>query len=162
MAVAGRKPVEDRSQVVHRNKPEPGTEWVNVPNIPHDGPPLPERTQALSTDDPLYDRRAELGLERTWPAWTVRWWEAIRRMPHAARWSETEWEAAYAVAESHARFVEGWKGCTTGSELRIKEKALGTTADALRDLRIRYVDPPKPATGPLPDNVRPINVFQEL
>ncbi|MEV2236688.1 hypothetical protein [Micromonospora sp. NPDC049891] len=47
------------------------------------------------------------------------------------------------TAEVHARFVEGG----SATELRIREKLLGTTLDARRDLRIRYVDP-KPAASP--------------
>ena len=41
------------------------------------------------------------------------------------------------MVETHARFVEG----ANGTELRIREKQLGVTMDARRDLRIRYVEP---------------------
>ena len=163
MGLPGTKPVEDRSQVRRRNAPEAGTEWAEVFDVPFEGgPPLPSRTQTTSTEDPMFERRVELGLDREWPAWTARWWEAIRRMPHCALWSPTDWEVAFSVAEAHARFIEGWKGCATGAELRIKEKALGTTHDARRDLRIRYVPAPDPnADVDLPDNVTRGN-FGEL
>jgi hypothetical protein len=161
MAVAGRKPIEDRSQARNRMPQAEGTEWREVVDVPFEaGPPLPPRTQAVSTEDPMFERRVELGLDREWPEWTTRWWDAIRRMPHCALWSPTDWEAAFSVAEAHARFVEGWKGCATGAELRIKEKALGTTHDARRDLRIRYVKPPE-AGADLPANVTRGN-FGEL
>jgi hypothetical protein len=56
------------------------------------------------------------------------------------------------AAEAHARFVEGWRGCASGAELRAREKLLGMTRDARRDLRIRYVPAPDP-DAPLPANV---------
>ncbi len=158
MAVAGRKPIEDRSQARNRMPAAEGTEWREVIDVPFDGPPLPPRPGVASTEDPHSGESTPA--ERGWPDWTSRWWEAIRTMPHTARWTLSEWESAFSVAEAHARFVEGWKGCATGAELRIKEKALGTTADALRDLRIRYVQPADPS-APLPANVIAVD-FGEL
>lgn len=151
MAIAGAKPKEDRSQVRHRVPQAEGAEWTEVVDVPFEGgPALPDRPGSASTEDPHAGDATPV--ERGWPAWSLRWWEAVRAMPHCALWSPTDWEFAFAVAEAHARFVEGWKGCATGAELRIKEKALGTTADARRDLRIRYVKPRDP-DEPLPANV---------
>ena len=157
MPIAGRKPIEDRSQARNRMPPAVGAEWVEVVDLPHDGPKLPPR------DDPEYGEGkppALMGQGRAWPKSTLAWWEAVRTMPHAARWSEAEWATAIGAAETHARFAEGWKGCASGAELRQREKLLGMTADARRDLRIRYVPAPDP-DAPLPANVTRGN-FGEL
>jgi hypothetical protein len=148
VGLPGTKPTEDRSQVRRRNAPEPGTEWVEVPNVEHDGPPLGHRPESSSLAG---DRPLGADPER-WPQETLDWWEDVRTMPHAARWSRAEWRTARTAAEAHARFVEGWKGCASGSELRQREKQLGMTADARRDLRIRYVEPPRD-DAELPANV---------
>jgi hypothetical protein len=138
MGLAGRKPKEDRTLVRNRNTV---ADWTEYPNVPfEDGPPLSSRPQTASTDDPNAATRDIM----FWPAATKRWWKAISRMPHAVAWSETDWEFATATAEIHARFVEGWKGAS-GAELRMREKLMGVYADARRDLRIRYVDPPTAA-----------------
>lgn len=149
MALPGTKPVADRSQVRRTNKPTPGTEWVEVDNVPFDGPPLPTRdVSGVSVTD------AGVIPGSGWPESTLTWWEAVRTMPHAARWTPAEWATAVSGAEAHARFAEAWRGCATGAELRAREKALGMTADARRDLRIRYV-PPKEAP---PANATPASV----
>lgn len=158
MAVAGRKPIEDRAQARNRMPQAEGTEWVEVVNLPFAaGPPLPSR------EDPEFGEGkppALMGQERRWPKSTERWWQAISSMPHCVLWGPTDWEYAIATAESHARFIEGWKGCQTGAELRMRERRLGITHDDRRDLRIRYVKPPDP-DAPLPANVTRGN-FGEL
>jgi hypothetical protein len=157
MAIVGRKPVEDRTQIRHRNPAAEGTEWRDVVDIPFDGPPLGERPRSAeyAADKP------GSGIAVDWPQATLDWWEDVRTMPHAKLWSPAEWRTAHAAAETHARFIEGWKGCATGSELRQREKQLGMTHDARRDLRIRYV--PRP-TDPdtLPANVAVLDDFRDL
>src|SRR5678809_453378 len=127
MAVAGRKskPEEER-----RHRVPPVHDWTEVECVPYEGevPPLPQRW-ALD-EEGLYSRRR-------WPARTRQWWAVISRMPHCVLWTEADWQYALDVVEVHARFVEG----ANGTELRIREKQLGVTMDARRDLRIRYVDP---------------------
>ena len=117
MGVAGRKPKPD-GQAVNRNKPT--HDWTEVPRIPfEDGPDLPD------------------GVD--WPTATRRWWRTVSRMPHAALWDESDWNFAIDTARLHAEF---WTESTrVATELRNREKVLGTTQDFLRDLRIRYVDP---------------------
>jgi len=129
MAVTGRKPKADRSQVRHRVKPV--HEWVEVPATPYTGPrpKLPSRFRI----DPEHGVKVRV----EWPARTKAWWATISRMPHCRLWTAADWEFALDTAEAHARFAEG---ITNGTELRIREKLLGTTLDARRDLRIRYVD----------------------
>jgi hypothetical protein len=149
VAVAGAKPKADRTQIRHRNPP--AHEWTEVPNVPFlDAPPLPPRDETSSTAD-----GRPLGVPAlAWPISTERWWKAVSTMPHAKLWTEADWEYAMATAEAHARFAEGWRGCAAGTELRNREKLLGMTMDARRDLRIRYVDPPTASTGPAADVVK--------
>jgi len=158
MGLPGTKPVADRSQVRRANKPEPGTEWREVEDVPFLGAPaLPARDEGSTRAD-----GRPIGIfADSWPAATTRWYRAISRMPHAVLWNESEWEFVFSTAETHARFTEGWRGCATGSELRMKEKLLGMTHDARRDLRIRYV-PAKTTTTELPDNVTQLDDFRGL
>ena len=128
MPVAGRKP---KAEEERRNRMPATHDWTEVENVPYAGrvPPLPQRWGI----EPLEGVRVRL----RWPARTRSWWLVISRMPHCVLWTESDWQYALDVAETHARFVEG----TNGTELRIREKQLGVTMDARRDLRIRYVDP---------------------
>jgi hypothetical protein len=155
MGVAGAKPKEDRSQIRHRNPP--AHDWTEVADVPFDGPPLPPRETVYSLDNPFAGGEDAPGGE--WPRRTREWWEAIRQMPHAKLWSSADWQFAFDVAEIHARFTQGWKGYN-GAELRMREKLLGNTMDARRDLRIRYI--PKPEENVLPANVTRMADFRDL
>jgi hypothetical protein len=66
------------------------------------------------------------------------WWDAISTMPHCRLWSKSDWAFALDTAMVHASSVYG--SVTAASELRQREKILGTTLDARRDLRIRYAE----------------------
>ena len=113
-------------------------DWTEVDDVPYEGavPRLPQRWMF----NPDTFRRTRVD----YPARTLAWWAVVQRMPHAVLWTETDWQYALDVVEVHARFVEG----ANGTELRIRERLLGTTMDARRDLRIRYVEPkPEPAAA---------------
>lgn len=121
MPVTGPKRKPD-GQAVHRHKL--AHEWVEVEDEPHrGGPDLPE----LRSDGSV------------WPARTRAKWEVWRSMPHARLWSSADWDYALDCIEVAAKFHES---CSVGiaTELRNREKLLGTTIDARRDLRIRYVE----------------------
>ena len=121
MPAAGRKPNEGKP-VRHRVKPV--HEWTEVEGVAFGGgPKLPARTP----DD------------QTWPARTKAWWEVIRRMPHCVLWDASDWEFALDTALVAAKFHAG--DIKVATELRNREKVLGTTVDFRRDLRIRYVEP---------------------
>lgn len=155
MPAPGAKPKQDRSQVVHKN---PTHEFVEVLDVPFaDAPPLrPRATGGISVLDVGAANSSD------WPDVTRGWWAAISTMPHCARWTPTDWQFAMDTAEIHARTMEAWKGYT-GAELRQREKILGTTADARRDLRIKYVPHPvEPAAGDVPDNVTHLNAYRDL
>ena len=122
MPVAGRKPNPDGQR---RNRTRPAHDWVEVENAPfEEGPRLP---------------RLQPGL-LPWPKATRLWWQAISRMPHCVLWTDSDWQFAQDTALVAAAFHigEAW----AARELRQREKILGVTADARRDLRIRYVDGP--------------------
>lgn len=135
MAVAGPKPKADRTQVRHRNGDT--HEWRDVEDVPFTGAPeLGERESQVSWAD-----AGAVG--GGWPQSTLRWWGVVSTMPHCKLWKKSDWEFAIGTAEVHARTMEAWRGYT-GTELRNREKLLGMTMDARRDLRIRYVEPKAP------------------
>lgn len=120
--VTGRKPKPEGQK---RNRVQSPIDWAVVPNTPHaGGPRLPRREQG-------------------WPTATKRWWTAVSTMPHCRLWSESDWAFALDTAIVAAAFHSG--DMRAAAELRQREKVLGTTLDARRDLRIRYVDPGAPA-----------------
>ena len=120
MPMSGRKPKPNREQIRHRNKAT--ADWTEIPDVPfRDGPDLPPH--------PTHE---------DWPLATLQWWGVVRSMPHCAIWHDSDWRFAIDTAQIAAKFHSG--ETTTATELRIREKQMGTTFDALRDLRIRYVD----------------------
>lgn len=159
MAMVGRKPNPDRSQV--RNRAEVA-EWTEVPNVPFAGAPkLPARHVLLSSPERSGVEVDQWTDPSAWPANTKRWYRAISRMPHAVLWSDADWEQVFMSAEVHARTVEGWKGYG-GPEIRAREKMHGVNADNRRDLRIRYVDAIEPARVGRPGTVSNLDDFRSL
>jgi len=119
MALTGAKPKPEGRKVTRHPLTQ---EWVDVQDVPYAG------------DVPDPGRLAKL------PA---RWWGTISSMPHCVLWSESDWQFALDTLVIYKRFLAGKEG---GSELRIREKLMGTTIDARRDLRIRYVPLPEAET----------------
>ena len=121
MPVTGRKPKPPGQAVTRHAQTH---DWVEVEDVPfEDGPGLP-------------DSRSD---GRPWPGRTRDKWDAWRRMPHAKLWGPAEWDFALDSIELAAQLHE--KGAANlATELRNREKVLGTTLDYLRDLRIRYVE----------------------
>lgn len=122
MPVAGRKPKDNPR---HRNAPT--HEWSEVRDVPFAGGPRLPRYRLNG---------------RPWPQLTKRWWSAVSTMPHCVLWSDGDWSFALQTALVAAEFHDG--DVRSAGELRQREKILGTTLDARRDLRIRYL----PATPP--------------
>lgn len=124
MPAAGRKPVDGPK----RNRVKPTHDWTLVADIPYDGdkPDLPKSTLVSGRSAKLL-------------AQTERWWDVISSMPHCVLWTAGDWlfaiETVY-VAEAVFR-----GDMVRAAELRTRCKQMGTTLDARRDLRIRYVDP---------------------
>lgn len=134
MPVAGRKPKPEGQK---RNRVKPTYDWVEVVDVPFDG----DRPEA----DP------------DWPARTRRWWSVLSTMPHCVLWRASDWEFALDTAEIAAKFHAG--DLKLAAELRARDKILGTTADARRDLRIRYVDA---VTAETPANVTAIGEYRDM
>lgn len=139
MGMLGAKP-SDRPTVT-RHKPT--VDWTEVIDVPFAGPvpSLPDmRTVTLRSGE-----QTELPI----PAETRDWWGAVSTMPHCVLWKPSDWQYALDTALVHAQAVTG--GMSAMAELRLREKTLGTTVDARRDLRIRYVEPESeaPALAPV-------------
>lgn len=128
MTMPGRKPNE-RSV----NKTPSKIEWTEIQNIPYDGP-IPELPLTRTYINPKGEIQ-EVPIENR----TRYWWEAISKMPHCILWQPSDWQFALDTAMVHASASHG--SVTAMGELRQREKIMGTTVDARRDLRIRYIDP---------------------
>lgn len=114
MPAAGRKPKPDGQK---RNRVKPVHDWVEVIDVPFEGRRLSFRARKR----------------------TAEWWAGVSTMPHCVLWSESDWQFALDTALLHAEFDRG--EVKLAAELRMREKVMGTTMDARRDLRIRYVSP---------------------
>lgn len=128
MAVAGRKPAAS-GQTRHRVKPS--VDWVEVPNVPYEGerPELPASRTVVTRDG-----QVQVDLQPL----TLRWWDTVSRMPHCSLWTESDWMFALTTATVADAAFCGIASAAT--ELRNREKVMGTTVEYRRDLRIRYVD----------------------
>lgn len=131
MPIRGRKP---KPPEVRRNRVPPRHDWTEVANVPNElAPQLPRWSRRFMPMD------KDGTQPRDWPAATLRWWDVVSHMPHAVLWEPSDWQFAYDTALVVAAFHCGQ--VRFAKEMRDREKILGTTADARRDLRIRYVDP---------------------
>ncbi len=97
-------------------------DWDDVPDVPH-----------------KHNRR--LPTEWDWHPAVVRWFDTVSAMPHAVRWRDADWLAVNDLALLKQRQYEGTATSGDITEIRRREDGLGTTAEARRKLRIRYVTP---------------------
>jgi hypothetical protein len=128
MVMPGRKPNE---RAVTRHTPK--VDWTEVENKPFDGP-TPELPLSRSFINPKGEVQ-EVPIENR----TRDWWNAVTKMPHCVLWQPSDWQFCLDTAMVHASANHG--NMSAMAELRQRERILGTTVDARRDLRIRYVDP---------------------
>lgn len=134
-----------RSQSEKRFRGALNHDWIEVEKVPFEGGP--ELPVSRSDGRPWSER-----IKSKWDAW--------RTMPHAKLWGAAEWDFALDTIEIAALLHEkGSPGLAT--ELRNREKILGTTVDSLRGLRIRYVDR-KGASGDTPAGVTNIADYRDL
>lgn len=137
MPLPGTKPAAEKRR---RNKDT--IDWVEIDAVPFaDGPPLP---------------KVEAGA-RSWPNQTKLWWRNVSRMPHCVLWEDSDWQFALDTLLVAAAFHGGDMKLAT--ELRNREKVMGTTVDYRRDLRIRYVEP---APSELPPSVKAIEKYRKM
>jgi hypothetical protein len=70
----------------------------------------------------------------------------VRVMPHCVSWTPTDWQYAVETALlKHYFWVDAAAGevkTTAATEIRRREDNIGTTEEARRKLRIRYVEVP--------------------
>lgn len=106
----------------------PNADWTEVPDAPYTGP---------SPDLPKLPRR------KKWHPMVEQWWAQIREMPHCALWRAVDWTFALETAyqkQAYWELAEDGEATTTAAvEIRRREAQMGTTIEALRQLRIRYV-----------------------
>jgi hypothetical protein len=121
VSITGRK-LKPEGQAVTRHKPT--HDWIEIENVRFAGGP----------DLPATRRRGE-----AWPQYAYEIWDIWSTMPHCILWDEKDWEFAAETVEVAVRFYEG--SLQAATELRNRQKLLGTTWSMLRDLRIRYVEP---------------------
>ena len=131
MGLRGQRP-KPPGQAVTRNPRL--HDWTAVEAVPNTtGPRLPPRR-----------RNGE-----PWPAWVRARWRVWSRMPHAALWQASGWDFALDTVELLARAADGDAPIALLTEIRRRERALGTTWDARQTQRLRYV-PPKTDGQPGP------------
>lgn len=103
-------------------------DWTEIEDVPFAGP-SPELPKLAS--------------RRKWNEMVVQWWETVRTMPHCVLWTASDWQFAVETALIKDQFwrdyAEGDLKSTTATEIRRREGQMGTTGEALRQLRIRYV-----------------------
>jgi hypothetical protein len=121
MPIRGARP-KPPGQAVTRNA---RLEFTEVPNVPFSKPPqLPSRASG-----------------KPWPMGAIRKWKAWSHMPHCVLWDEADWEFALDSIEIAAKMMDSNYDPRIASELRCREKVMGTTQDFRRDIRVRYVEP---------------------
>lgn len=154
MPMPGRKPKPTHLKV---NQNSPVAEWTSVPNVPYTGPvpvELPETKRIMAKNGPIDVPLLDA---------THDWWEALCRMPHCVLWEESDWHFALVTAIIADAALGGISSAAT--ELRTREKVLGTTVDFRRGLRIRYVDANGEETEEVedvPGNVMDIESYRDL
>jgi len=119
MPVTGRKPKPGPK----RNRVRLAHDWTEVEDRPYKGGP---KLPAHRPDG------------QDWPAATRQWWKVVSTMAHCVLWAPSDWQFALDTAFVAAALHDGNQ--RQAAELRQREKVLGTTADARRDLRILLVD----------------------
>ena len=98
----------------------PNAEWIEV------------------VDEPNLNAPALLGDHH--PA-TMMWYTEISMLPHTVLWREADWTFAADTALIKDRFYEGDYTAAITMEMRRREDLMGTTMEARRKLRIRYIRP---------------------
>lgn len=71
-------------------------------------------------------------------------------MPHCVLWAASDWEFAFDTAALKAQLHSAAGTSALASEVRNRERVLGTTADYRRSLRVRYVPPTPEAADEAP------------
>ena len=109
----------------------PNADWTDVVDVPYEGPSLELPKSPAG--------------RRKWHDPVVAWWDVIRKMPHCVLWGPPDWlfalETAFMKQQFWADYQNGELHSTLATEIRRREDQMGTTGEARRKLRIRYVSP---------------------
>jgi hypothetical protein len=78
---------------------------------------------------------------RLWPEHLRARWNAWRQLPHSKLWQASDWDFAFDTDEllAKAADADGDGSVALWSEIRLRERTLGTTWDARQSMRLRYV-----------------------
>lgn len=147
MAIRGPKP-KDPSQL---RRKEGFAEWTEVPDVPYDGPrpELPKRRTVMQAG-----QQVRVALNPL----TAGWWQAVSTMPHCTLWTPSDWQFAVTTALVADMAYRG--NNAAASELRNREKVMGTTLEFRRDQRIRYVTPGEPTAAPASAGVTQLDRYR--
>ena len=127
--IPGRKPNE---KSVNRNPSRVQLrEYVDVPF----GGPWPVELPESRT---IITREGQISVSLQ-PA-TRRWWEEVKRLPHAVEWDESTW-GTYCDVATNIVDAENCGIATAIAQKRAWEKEIGKTAEQRRDMGIVYVTP---------------------
>jgi len=128
MPVRGAKPKPEGQA---RTRHPLTVDWTDVPDEPYSGeiPDLPEKRRVQLP----FGQASDVDLHPL----TLKWWATVSRMPHCVLWTDSDWNYAVTTALVADQFHYGHT--PSAAELDRREKRMGTTVDARRDLRIRYV-----------------------
>lgn len=103
----------------------PNAEWTEVLDTPYTGP---------SPDLPKLTNR------RKWNELVAQWYDQVRAMPHCTMWGPGDWMFAIETAmQKHEYYADDKRPSSAATEIRRRESMMGTTTEARRQLRIRYV-----------------------
>lgn len=109
----------------------PNADWTEVEDKPFTGkPPVALTAKVLG--------------ERVHPL-VASWWKTIARMPHCKLWTEADWLYAFDTAVLKQQWYRSPATANLATEIRRREDQMGTTLEARRKLRIRYVTTEPPA-----------------
>jgi hypothetical protein len=121
VAIKGRRPV---GSGVSNNRHAPVHRWTDVESTPFTGGPKLPQCRANG-------QRWSAAMRQRWAAWSS--------MPHCRLWGPADWEFGLDTLEIAARFHDTGAAAWS-TELRYRERVMGTTYDARQGMRIRYID----------------------
>ena len=127
MAIPGRKPNEN---AVNRNPSR--VQVREYADVPFAGPwpvELPGERTIITKEGQI-----QVPLQ----AATVRWWNEVKRLPHAVDWDESTW-GSYCDVAVNVVDAENCGIATAVAQRRAWEKEIGKTAEQRRDMAITYV-----------------------
>lgn len=151
MPIAGRKP---KDGPVRHHTPA-AHDWIEVVDQPFTGKQL----VALPAKRRITDRYGQVQVA-AWEPMTRTWWRTVSSMPHCRLWTVSDWQFAVATAVVADKTFRG--DSSAAAELRQREKIMGTTLDARRDLRIRYVaSVQEPKRAVVPSSVSSIDARRQ-